>query len=304
MLTVQKSVRRKRSAMQRNESLWGYLLIAPNFLGFLIFFAIPVIFGLIISVSNYNGFKRFDFVGFSNYVNLFSDKFFMIALKNNIFYSLLYVPLTLAVALLLALGLNKSRPLNSLFKTVFYFPSITSIVAIAIVWAIIMSPGNGPLNAFLRAVGIANPPKWLASSKTALLSIIIIMAWKNAGYYMIMFLGGLKGIPVQLYEAARIDGADGWKLFTRITWPMLSPTTFMVLILCIISSFQVFDAINILTEGGPGNATTVIVFRIYQEGFVSLDFGYAASMAYFLFLIILVITLVQFWRQKKWVNYD
>lgn len=296
--------KKKYSGLQKREWLSGYLFILPNFIGFFIFFAIPVIYGLIVSASNYNGFKKFDFMGLLNYIHLFQDKFFIVALKNNIFYSLIYVPLAILMALLMALALNKPKKLDGFFKTVFYFPSITSIVAIGIVWSMIMSPSNGPINVFLRSVGIDNPPKWIASSKTALLSIIIIMAWKNAGYYMIMFLGGLKSISAELYEAARIDGANGWKLFTHITWPMLSPTTFMIFILCFISSFQVFDAINVMTDGGPGTATTVIVYRIYQEGFVSLNFGYASAMAYFLFLIILVITLIQFWGQNKWVNYD
>jgi multiple sugar transport system permease protein len=304
-MMVNRAVKKKKyTAMQKKEWFWGYLFIFPNFVGFIAFFAIPVIFGLVVSLSNYNGFRRFDFVGLSNFINLFSDKFFITALKNNIYYSLIYVPLAIFSALLLALPLNGDHRLNGFYKTVFYFPSITSIVAIGIVWSIIMGPATGPLNAFLRAIGIENPPRWIASTKTALLSIIIIMAWKNAGYYMIMFLGGLKSIPVQLYEAARIDGANAWQVFSRITWPMLSPTTFMVFILCFISSFQVFDAINIMTQGGPGTATTVIVFRIYQDGFISLKFGYASAMAYFLFLIILVITLIQFWGQKKWVNYD
>lgn len=288
---------------QRMEWLWGYLFILPNFIGFIVFFAIPVFFGLMVSLTNYNGFKIFDFVGFSNFSQLFKDSFFLIALKNNLYYAFIYVPLVIIFSLILALALDRSRIFNSFYKTVFYFPSITSIVAIGIVWSIIMSPTNGPLNAFLRAIGIKNPPKWIASSSTALISIIIIMVWKNAGYYMIMFLGGLKTVPVQLYEAARIDGANAWRLFLHITWPMISPITFMVFILCFISSFQVFDAINIMTQGGPGTSTTIIVFQIYQEGFVGFRFGYASAMAYFLFLIILLITLIQFLGQKKWVNY-
>lgn len=299
-----KEKKRHYSGLQKREWIWGYLFILPNFIGFFAFFAIPVIFGLIVSVSNYNGFKVFDFVGIDNFTHLFKDKFFIIALKNNIYYSVIYVPLSILLALLLALALNKPKKFDGFFKTVYYFPSITSIVAIGIVWSMIMSPSTGPINMFLKSVGIENPPKWIASSKTAMLSIIIIMAWKNAGYYMIMFLGGLKSISAELYEAARIDGANKWKLFTRITWPMLSPTTFMIFILCFISSFQVFDAINVMTEGGPGKATTVIVYRIYQDGFINLKFGYASAMAYFLFLIIFVITMIQFWGQKKWVNYD
>ena len=303
-MKMQTANKGKYGRAQRLEWFWGYLFILPNFLGFLIFFAIPVFFGLVVSVTNYNGFRIFDFVGIANFVQLFRDKFFQIALRNNVIYSLFYVPLVIFFALIFALALNNSRLFSGLYKTIFYFPSITSIVAIGIVWSIIMHPSNGPLNTFLRFIGIQNPPRWIASSSTALISIIIIMVWKNAGYYMIMFLGGLKTIPSQLYEAARLDGANAWQLFFRITWPMLSPITFMVFIFCFISSFQVFDAINIMTQGGPGTSTTIIVFRIYQEGFIGFRFGYASAMAYVLFLIILLITLLQFWGQKKWVNYE
>ena len=289
---------------ERLEWFWGYLLILPNFIGFTIFFAIPVFFGLVVSTTNYNGFRLFDFVGFSNFIQLFRDQFFIIALKNNLFYSLVYVPLVIFFALIFALAIDRIKLFNGLFRTIYYFPSITSIVAIGIVWAMIMHPSNGPLNAFLMFIGIQNPPRWIAASSTALISIIIVMAWKNAGYYMIMFLGGLKIIPSQLYEAARLDGANSWQVFVRITWPMLSPITFMVFIFCFISSFQVFDAINIMTQGGPGTATTIIVLRIFQEGFTGFRFGYASAMAYFLFLIIMVITLLQFLGQKKWVNYE
>lgn len=296
--------KKKVNSAQKKEWAWGYLFVLPNLIGFAVFFVLPVIYGLVISLTDYNGFKQFNFLGLKNYINLFSDKFFLIALKNNIFYSIVFVPLTIFLALILALALNKPKKLNGLFKTVFYFPSITSIVAIGIVWAMIMNPSSGPLNTMLRALSVDNPPKWIASSDTAMISIILIMAWKNAGYYMIMFLGGLKNIPSHLYEAARIDGANGLQLFRYITWPMLSGTTFMVFILIFISSFQVFDAINIMTEGGPGTATTVIVYRIFTEGFENLKFGYASAMAYFLFFIILVITLIQFWGQNKWVYYD
>lgn len=156
---------------------------------------------------------------------------------------------------------------------------------------------------FLKGIGFTNVPMWLTSSKTALLTIMIIAIWKQAGYYMIIVLAGLQSIPQQLYEAASIDGANGIVKFFKITLPMLSPTMFMVIILNIISSFQVFDLVNIMTGGGPGRSTNVLVFRIYQEGFQNMKFGYASAMAYFLFLIVLVITLIQFRGQKKWVNY-
>ena len=177
------------------------------------------------------------------------------------------------------------------------------MVAIGIVWSMIFNPTKGPINMLLSSLGVDDLPKWLSSSKTALFTIVLIVVWKNAGYYMVMFLAGLKSIPKELYEAADIDGANGIRKFWSITMPMLSPTTFMVTILCIISSFQVFDIINITTKGGPGQSTKVIAYRIYEESIKNLRFGYGAAMSFALFLIIFIVTLIQFRGQKKWVNY-
>lgn len=281
----------------------GYLYILPNFIGFFIFMAIPIIMGFVISLTDYNGFNQFHFVGLKNYLNMFNDEYFRVSLWNNILYTLVTVPGTVVAALLLAVGVNKGIRGSKLFRTLFFLPTISSMVAVGIVWAAIFNPTSGPINMFLRGLGLENVPMWLTSSKTALLTIMIIAVWKQAGYYMIIILAGLQSIPSQLYEAASIDGANGIVKFFKITLPMLSPTMFMVVILNIISSFQVFDLINIMTGGGPGRSTNVLVFRIYQEGFQNMKFGYASSMAYFLFLIVLAVTLVQFRGQKKWVNY-
>lgn len=195
---------------------------------------------------------------------------------------------------------------GSFFKTVFFFPNLTSMVEVGCVAMMLFQPTDGPINMALSALGVAQEhlPKWFMSTRTALLTVVIVVVWKQAGYYMIMFMGGLKNIPQHLYEAAKIDGANSWQLFWNVTWPMLSPTTFMVTILCIIASFQVFDIINVTTQGGPGRATSVLVFRIYQEAFRDGNIGYASAMAYFLFLIILVVTLIQWKGQKNWVNED
>ena len=177
------------------------------------------------------------------------------------------------------------------------------MVSVATVWNLILAP-SGPLNQLLRMVGISNPPGWLLDQNWALYSVIIVAIWKNFGYYMIILLAGLQGIPKYLYESAEIDGATKRQCFTNITVPMLSTTIFLCLVTIIIAAFQEFDLINILTEGGPGRATNVLVFRIYTEGFVNVKMGYASAIAYTLFAIIMVITLIQFVLQKKWVNYD
>ena len=306
MSAVQTPPRKHRmTKTARNEMAVGYLYLLPNLIGFLVFTAIPIVTGFVMSFTNYNGYKG-SFVGLANYEKLFRDTQFKAAFANNMVYSFVSVPLIILFALLLALALNKQLPLANTFKTICFFPNLTSMVAVGCVAMLLFMPSNGPVNNFLSALGVPeeNLPQWFFSTKTALATIIIVVVWKQAGYYMIMFMGGLKNIPSFLYEAARIDGANGWQLFRHVTWPMLSPTTFMVTILCFISSFQVFDIINVTTQGGPGRATSVIVFRIYKEAFKNNKMGYASAQAYLLFLIILIITLIQWRGQKRWVNVD
>ncbi len=281
----------------------GYLFLLPNFLGFFFFMLIPIFMGAGISLTDYDGFKQLNFVGLENYMNLFKDEYFIVSLKNNFLYTAVTVPGTVIIAILLAVALNSEIKGHQIFKTFFFFPSISSMVAVGIVWAVLFNPSRGPINGFLEFIGIDTPPLWLASTDTALWSVMIVAIWKQVGYYMVMVLAGLQSIPKQLYEAADIDGANKVVKFFKITLPMLSPITFMVTILTIISSFQVFDLINVMTKGGPGRATNVLVYRIYQEGFNYMRYGYASAMAYFLFVIILIITLIQFRGQKKWVNY-
>lgn len=281
----------------------GYLFLVPNFIGFFLFMFIPIIMGFAISFTDYDGFLKFNFVGIDNYTSMFQDDYFLVSLKNNILYTLVTVPATIILAILLAVALNTGIKGNGIFKAFYYFPSISSMVAVGIVWAILFNPSSGPINGFLKGMGMMNPPKWLASTTWALWSVMIVAVWKQVGYYMVMILAGLQSIPKQLYEAAEIDGAGAVSRFFKITLPMLSPVTFMVTILTIISSFQVFDLVNVMTKGGPGYATNVLVYRIYQEGFKYMRYGYASAMAYFLFLIILIVTLIQFRGQKKWVTY-
>lgn len=293
--------KKKRNKLARREWLAGICFLLPNFLGFLIFTALPVVMGFYISLTDYSGFGKMNFVGFSNYVKMFKDSSFLIALQNNLVYTLTTVPLTLIFSLLLALMLNRKLYGGHIFQTLFFFPNLTSMVAIGCVWLQIFESKNGPVNQLLRNIGISDVPKWFWGTSTALLTIVLVVVWKQAGYYMIMFMGGLKNINPELYEAAKIDGANAWKAFLHITWPMLSPTTFMVTILTFIASFQVFDIINVTTEGGPGRSTQVLVMRIYQEAFKYGRMGYGSAIGYFLFMIIFIITAIQWYGQRKWV---
>jgi multiple sugar transport system permease protein/alpha-1,4-digalacturonate transport system permease protein len=299
------NTKHRMSKALKREAAVGYLYLLPNFIGFLVFTAIPIIAGLVISFTDYNGFQG-NFVGFANYAKLFRDTQFKASLINNLIYSAASVPLTIVFALLFALALNRKMPGSNFFKTIFFFPNLTSMVAVGCVAMLLFMPANGPVNNLLRFLGMAeeNLPQWFFSTKTALWTVVIMVVWKQAGYYMIMFMGGLKNIPSHLYEAARIDGANAHKIFWNVTWPMLSPTTFMVTILCFIYSFQVFDIINVTTQGGPGRSTSVLVFRIYKEAFKNWKMGYASAIAYLLFMIILIITLIQWRGQKNWVNDD
>lgn len=281
----------------------GYLFLLPNFFGFFLFMFVPIIMGFGISLTDYDGFQKMNFVGFQNYINMFKDSYFLVSLRNNFLYTIVTVPATIVLAILLAVALNTGIKGCSAFKAFYYFPSISSMVAVGIVWSVLFNPMSGPINGFLSGIGMENPPKWLASTSMALWAVMIVAVWKQVGYYMVMLLAGLQSIPKQLYEAAQIDGANAVVRFFKITLPMLSPVTFMVTILTIISSFQVFDLINVMTKGGPGYATNVLVYRIYQEGFKYMRYGYASAMAYFLFLIIMIVTLIQFRGQKKWVTY-
>ncbi|CAN7593528.1 MULTISPECIES: carbohydrate ABC transporter permease [unclassified Paenibacillus] len=292
--------------MNRSEALRGWLFIFPSLLGFGLFTFIPIIFSLVISFANWNfleGFSGIEFVGFSNYTKMWSDHWFIDSLKNNLVFTCVTVPATIVLSLLSALALNKGAYLKSTFRMLIFMPHISSLVAISVVWGVLYNPSQGPINAFLRSLGISDPPGWLSSSTWALPAIMIMTIWSNIGYNMIIYLAGLQGIPKDLYEAAKIDGAGSRGCFFHITLPMLSSTTFFVLITSMIHSFQVFIAVFSMTYGGPGTATSVITFYIYQSAFKFFDMGYASAMAWILFIMIFIITIVQWRGQKKWVHY-
>ncbi len=227
----------------------------------------------------------------------------MNAFSNNLIYALLFTPLTLLLALFFAAVLNRVTFGRKFFRVCFFLPYISSMVSVAVIWKLIFSP-NGPLSSMLMGLGVSEPPKWLMSSDWALYALIIIAVWKNFGYYMLILLAGMQTIPGYLYEAAEIDGASAFQRFRKITLPMLSPTIFLCIVMLLINSFQVFDLVNVLTRGGPGYATQVLVYRIYTEAFTYSHMGYACAISYFLFLVVLVITVIQFVGQKYWVHYE
>jgi multiple sugar transport system permease protein len=193
--------------------------------------------------------------------------------------------------------------LKDLFKVIYFMPFISSIVAVAVVFQVLFHPTKGPINQLLLKLGVENPPGWIADVTFALPSVMLIMIWTGIGFNLIIYLAGLQNIPKELYEAAEIDGATAWSQFTKITIPLVSPTTFLLFVTGVISSFKVFDLIIVLTNGGPANSTITPVVYLYQQAFVELKTGYASAISLVMFVIILIITYIQFIGQKKWVNY-
>jgi len=295
---------KKKSFAQRwksrfNEKI-GYLFISPSLILLLLFVMTPLVFSLYLSFTNWNSpsFQKAEFIGLKNYAFMIGDKRFWNALKNTVYYAVMYVPLNMAVSLLIALALNKSSRGITFLRSLFFMPVITSWVAVSVVWITILDPNAGILNYFLGVIGLP-PVNWLGDPKTAMIAIVMIAIWKGAGFSMVIWLAGLKAIPVTLYEAALLDGADGWKSTFHITLPLLAPTTFFLTITGVIGSFQVFSPVYVITKGGPLDSTDVVVFRIFQRAFQEFKMGYASAQSWLLFAIIFGFTILQYVNNKR-----
>lgn len=283
----------------------GYLFLVPDLLGTLVFAVGPVLAAFALGFVAWDILTPPRFVGFDNYRELlFEDTVFHQVMVNTSVYVLATVPIRTVLSLLLAIALNQSIRGVSIFRAAYFLPTITSAVAAATVWRWIYEPNFGLLNSLLYAIGVPHPPAWLSSPSWAMPALILLGVWQGLGFQMVIFLAGLQGIPLHLYEAASIDGAGWWARFRHITVPLISPTTFFVLIISVIGSYQVFDQAFVLTEGGPGYATTTLVYYIYEYAFQFFKMGYAAAMAWILFAIVFVLTVVQFRVQSRWVHYD
>lgn len=295
-------------AMRKRElkrNLIAYSFIAPNFIGFTIFTLGPILFAFLLAFMSWDGNNPIKFVGLDNFINLFQDTRFKAAFVNTIIYCIATVPLTLATALGLALVLNMKLKGRNVFRTIAFFPYVASLVAVAAVWNIIFSPGAGLINILLTHLGVAKQslPKWAADPNFAMFTVVLFSVWKSMGYYMVIYLAGLQGIAAELYEAASIDGANALHKFWKITLPQLRPTTFFVVIILTINCFKVYDQIYMITQGGPGTKTLVLVYHIYQTAFVTAnDYGYASAISMVLFALVLLVTLIQFKGEKKYSN--
>ncbi|GGG17333.1 carbohydrate ABC transporter permease [Paenibacillus aceti] len=294
---------------QRKQSFYnsiaGYLFVLPMLLTTMLLTIIPIFLSGIISFTDWNfitGLGNIHFIGFGNYEELFKDEHFWRAMTNNL-TMILTVPFSMIIALVLAVLIDRMTYFKSFFKVIYFMPFISSFVAVSLLWRVLYHPTSGPINGFLKSIGIANPPLWLADPKYALIAVMIIMVWTGLGFNMILFIAGLQGIPKDLYEAADMDGASKFRQFMNITIPMLSPTIFFLLITGVIGSFKVFDLVMVLTEGGPAGSTSVIVHYLYEVAFVNLRSGYASAIGIVLLFSLIIVTVVQWFGQKKWVNY-
>jgi multiple sugar transport system permease protein len=290
-----------RSFGRRREAIEGLVFISPWLIGFLLFTAGPIIASLLISFTKWSLIGAPEFAGLENFQYMMGDKFFWQALKVTLKY-LVNVPLNLALGLLLAILLNQKIRALWLFRTIYYLPSVTAGVAVSLLWVWVFNPRFGLLNTMLAKVGIKGPA-WLYDEHWVIPSLIIISIW-GVGRSMLIYLGGLQGIPTSLYEAATIDGAGAWHRFRYVTIPMLSPVILFNLIMGIIGSFQVFDSVYVMTGGGPNYASLFYVLYLYQQAFQWFNMGYASALAWVLFLIILVCTALIFKSSASWVYYE
>ncbi len=299
----------KQSKLERRNTWIAYSFLAPNFLGFFIFTLIPVVFSIALAFLNWNGgpLDRITFARFDNFVAIFKGFSFTksdmgITLRNTVYFTLFTVPITIVMALCLALVLNRAVRGAKVFRAIFFFPYVSSLVAICVCWSFMLMK-FGPVNQLLKVFGIVIEKSWTQNKDLAIWAIILVSVWRNMGYYMVMYLAGLQGVPAELYEAATVDGASGWQKFWKVTFPMLTPTTFFVSIMMVIYCFKIYDVVAIMTEGGPGRSTKMLVTYIYDLSFQQIKYGLASAVSMVLFIIVLLVTIFQFRAEKKWVNY-
>lgn len=294
---------RRRNDYWLKDRLSGYVFIAPQLLGFLIFLGIPIILVFWYSLFDWNILRGTSpFVGVDNYVRMAQDPLVWQVLRNTFAFSVGLVPFNLALALLLAVLVDQKLPGTTVFRTLFFAPVVVSLVAWAVVWQFLLQ-ADGGINSFLALMGF-DGPNWLRSTTWAMPALVVVQVFKNVGLNMILFLAALQGVPSEIQEAARVDGAGPFQIFRRITLPMIAPMVMLVSIITVIGSFQVFATIAVLTGGGPGNSTNVLVYYVYQQAFRRFEAGYASAGAVLLFVIVMALTVIQWKMRKRWVFHE
>ena len=280
-------------SLARRQAITAYLFIAPAMMIFFVFTLLPVVSALLLSFTNYDVFTRLDWIGGLNYQDIADDELFWRALLNTAQYVVLSIPFSMGLGLGLALLLNQKISGLGVYRTIYFIPVVTSMVAVAMIWIQLFDPLYGVISNAVDTLGIRGID-WLGDPNLAMPSVIAVSVWKAVGWNMLIYLAGLQGIPHHLKEAAAIDGANRWQTLTRVTVPLLHPTTFFIFVTSLIGAFQVFDVVYVMTGGGPANATTTLVQHIYNSAFKALDMGYAAAVSFVLFGIIMLVTLVSF----------
>jgi multiple sugar transport system permease protein len=301
-----KRIKKKKFSMERKEALQGYVFIAPWLIGFLGFAFGPMLFSLYSSFTNYNITSRMDFIGLSNYIRMFTlDKLFWISLYNTLYYVVFMVPLTTAGAVLLAVLLNQGIPGMRFFRTIYYLPAVLSGVGVYLLWMQLLSPSTGLVNTALGWIGIEGPA-WLFDPEWTKPALIMMKMWSLGGG-MLLYLASLQGVPKQLYEAAEMDGASVFRRFRTITIPMITPIIFFDLVTSTIGGFQIFQEAYVMSESGDGGPRNSLVFynlHMWNKAFEVFDMGYATAMAWVLFVIVMLLTLLNLTFAKRWVYYE
>lgn len=285
------------------DGFWATIFLMPNFLGFLVFTLFAILASFALTFTHWDLLSPAKWAGLENYRELLQDPTFIKVFWNTLRFTFISVPVGVAISLLLAMALNQKIAAVKVCRAAYFLPVILSSVAVAIAWQWLYNPSFGMLNYILGLFGIKGPP-WLSSTSWAMPAIIIASIWRDVGFNMMLFLAGLQGIPDVYYEAAEIDGANWWAKFRHITIPGLSPTTFFVMVITVISSFQMFDLVFVMTGGGPARATSVLVHYLYQNAFQYFSMGYASAIAYVLFFLVLIITFIQVVYARRWVVYQ
>lgn len=284
----------------RREALWGYGFIAPQVLGFLVFVLGPLVAVFYYSFHDYNTFTGdMSFIGVENYRELASSGTFATVLRNTAVFSLGVIPANIVLGIALAVLVNRQWPAIAFFRTAFFVPVVISLVAWSLVWDYLLQ-ANGGLNAALDAVGV-DGPNWLEDPAWAMVAVVVVQVFKVVGISMILFLAALQEVPQEVVEAARVDGAGTFAILQRITLPLISPTILLVAILATINSLKAFAQVFLLTEGGPGLSTTILGYYIYDQAFEAFKNGYASTLAVVLFVIVLALTIAQWWTRRRWV---
>ncbi len=292
----------------RREERTALLFVAPFLAGFVVFNLLPLLYSVFLSLVDFNTLRlvRSDtFAGLSNYRRIFADRLALASYARSIYFSGIYTAGIIVASLFLALLLNQDLFLRTVSRTMLYMPYVANVIAIGIVWAVVLNPFEGPVNAALRGLGVPEQrlPQWLLGVRSSLPTVAAVKIWQNLAFQTIVFLAALQEVPRELYECAEIDGARFWRKLFSITLPMISPTMFFLIVVTIIGSFNSLAIVKALTDGGPGQATRIITLFIYEQAFKYSYYSYATALACLLFLFILAVTVIQWKAQKRWVHY-